>query len=148
MLTNFDRRKLHKIHVGNVEFPENFRLEWVLRTNPRDFEWAPVTYDMTVGSMTARLYMKSNDNPYANNSRATVFLNKSENAVPYAGLGNSVVTFALEKSGATFKLFLDNRVVVISRDEKYQPANGFTFQAKTVHDDWSFGLLRVAGKAL
>ena len=91
--------------------------------------------------------MKYGDNPYANNSRAKVFLNKSEIAVPYVGLGNSVVTFALEKNDATFKLFLDNRVVLIARDEKYQHGTGFTFTAATRHDDWSFGIARVAGKA-
>ena len=112
-ITPFEGRN-HKFSVVDIDFPENFKFEWILQTPPPGW-WE---HTAIIGDVKIKL---------DNNGRSVHMNNTEKNIDNIAG---KTIKISLEKYSDVFKLFIDGRQIIIARYPKYRSPKGFSFEFK------------------
>lgn len=143
-VVNFEQQKVHKLNVGNVDFPEDFSFEWIIATHAHRYGLlSSVSYSMEVGDARVRLHIPHN--PY---DGAVVSINDTKATVNFNAVSNRIVKLTLVKRGPVFQVLLDDREILLARYETYKHARGFTFTAEARESEYQFAILKVSGTVL
>ena len=112
-ITPFESRN-HKFSVVDIDFPKNFKFEWILKTPPPGW-WE---HTAIIGNVKIKIY---------NNGRSLLMNNTVKDIDNIAG---KTIKISLEKYGDVFKLFIDGRQIMITRYPGYRSPKGFSFEFK------------------
>lgn len=135
ILRPFAFRDEHKVQMAAVNvWPEDFRLEWVLRTSKRQRSYDP-SYTMEIGSITVHLFVDSGDR-----SR----LQLQETMVGVSSIKDTLVRLTVEKRGPVVKAYIDGKEVALVRVQTFAPPKHLTFIARDPDMFW-LELIRATG---
>ena len=118
----------HSFSVVDVDFPEDFKLEWILQTPPPGW-WG---HTAIIGDVKIKIY---------NNGRSVLMNNTAKNIDNIAG---KTIKISLEKYSGVFKLFIDGRQIMITRYPRYRSPKGFSFEFNFLQ----FKLYKIIGISL
>jgi hypothetical protein len=139
VLRPFELVREHKVVTAAIErWAEDWRLEWVLRTEQLRGGSGSARYTVEIGNLSTVLEAWDRGDQES-------YFTLHHTKVQLGGLGSSVVRIGVEKWGAVFKAYVDGREVAMIRMPGFRPPRCLTFS--TENAGW-FCVERIAGVAL
>ncbi len=131
-LTPFEKSSNHNFIVSGIEFPNNFKFEWIINCGSRGHmhQWHLVK----LGNVT----IKIGDGYHSNE----VIMNNTNKE--YQCVAGKIIRVSFRKMGAICKLFIDDKEILMARYPQFKKPTGVSFEIHPTH----FKLYKIIGTDL
>ncbi len=131
-LTPFEKSSNHNFIVNGIEFPNNFKFEWIINCGSRGFmnQW----HSVKLGNVTIKIGDGYNSNK--------VMMNNTKKE--YQCVAGKIIRVSLKKMGDICKLFIDDKEIIMARYPNFIKPTGVSFEMHPSH----FKLYRIIGTKL
>ena len=131
-LTPFEKSSNHNFIVSSIEFPKNFKFEWVINCGSRGH--MNQHHSVKLGNVT----IKIGDGYHSN--RAMMNNTNKE----YQCVAGKIIRVSFKKMGDVCKLFIDDKEIIMARYTNFIKPTGVSFE---IHPT-TFKLYRIIGTEL
>ncbi len=120
-LTPFEKG-VHRFSVDNIVFPKDFIFEWIINCGRSGYH--DQQHAVTIGDVKIAICYEHGLWTYCSRM--------NETAAEHEDIRGKTVKVSLKKIGAVFRLFIDDKQILMARYPEFKPPSRFIFETGTI----------------